>query len=143
MIPARISLVTLGAKSVPELRKFYLGLGWVETELSSDNYAVFKTAGVLLSIFPLEELMIDAGLEFTDISILYKGVTFSINVDEINEVDLIISQVKDKGGKIVKEPSDATWGGRTGHFMDPENNLWEVAWNPTSIFNEFGAMISF
>ncbi|WP_040952066.1 VOC family protein [Gorillibacterium massiliense] len=143
MIPARISLVTIGAKNVPQLRKFYQDLGWTETEISSDYYAVFKTSGVLLSIFPMDDLLKDAGLEVSEISVPYKGVTFSINVDEIAEVDLIINQVKDRGGKIIKEPSDASWGGRNGHFMDPENNLWEVAWNPTSIFNEYGAMVSF
>ncbi|WP_256757923.1 VOC family protein [Cohnella sp. WQ 127256] len=143
MIPARVSLITIGAKNVPVLRKFYQGLGWTETEISSDNYAVFKTSGVLLSIYPMEELLKDAGLEISDAPIQFKGVTLSINVDEIKDVDLIINQVKNKGGKIVKEPSDAFWGGRTGHFMDPEYNSWEVAWNPTSIFNEYGAMISF
>ncbi|MBP1156451.1 MULTISPECIES: helix-turn-helix transcriptional regulator [unclassified Paenibacillus] len=37
----------------------------------------------------------------------------------------------------------AFWGGRIAYFSDPENNLWEVAWNPTAIFDERGAMISF
>lgn len=143
MIPARVSLVTIGAMNVSILRKFYQSLGWAETEISSDDYAVFKTSGVLLSIYPMEEMLRDAGLEMPADSIPFKGVTLSINVDEIADVDSIINQVREKGGKILKEPSDAFWGGRTGHFMDPENNSWEVAWNPTSKFNEYGAMISF
>ncbi|WP_235973585.1 VOC family protein [Peribacillus faecalis] len=45
--------------------------------------------------------------------------------------------------RLEKQASDAFWGGRTAYFSDPENNLWEVAWNPDSVFDERGAMISF
>lgn len=146
MIPAKITLVTVAANSVPKLRAFYQSLGWPETDISSDQYAVFKTAGVLLSIFPVEEALQEAGLEsITSSSELpvFKGVTLSLNVDTPEQVDAIIRQVKEKGGRILNGPKDAVWGGRIGHFMDPENNLWEVAWNPTAVFNEYGAMTSF
>ena len=49
MVPERVSLITIGAENLPELRKFYQRLGWHETEISSDGYSVFKTAGVLES----------------------------------------------------------------------------------------------
>jgi hypothetical protein len=29
------------------------------------------------------------------------------------------------------------------YFADPEHNLWEVAWNPTALFDERGAMLTF
>jgi uncharacterized glyoxalase superfamily protein PhnB len=38
---------------------------------------------------------------------------------------------------------NAFWGGRTAYFSDPEHNLWEVAWNPSAVFDERGGMISF
>jgi hypothetical protein len=44
---------------------------------------------------------------------------------------------------VLREASDAFWGGRTAYFCDPERNLWEVAWNPTAVFDERGAMIRF
>ncbi len=146
MIPAKITLVTVAANSVPMLRAFYQSLGWPETDVSSDKYAVFKTAGVLLSIFPIAEALHEAGLESVSPPSeppAFKGVTLSINVDSPEQVDAIMHQVQAKGGKVLNGPSDAVWGGRTGHFMDPENNLWEVAWNPTAVFNEYGAMTSF
>lgn len=143
MIPAKISLLTIGAYDVAVLRKFYLGLGWEETEISSDDYAVFKTAGVLLSIYPLQSMLEDAGLELSLTPPSFKGVTLSLNVTKAGQVDDVMNQVREKGGNILKEAHDAVWGGRTGHFMDPENNLWEVAWNPTAVFNEYGAMIDF
>ncbi|WP_108669962.1 VOC family protein [Peribacillus acanthi] len=143
MVPQRVSLLTIGAFDLPLLRTFYKKLGWEETEFSSDTYAAFKTAGVMLSIFPIEELAKDAGVEFSLSPDTYRGVTFAINVEEPELVDSTITNIRELGGKILREPSDAFWGGRTAYFSDPENNLWEVAWNPSAVFDERGAMISF
>lgn len=143
MIPQRVSLLTIGAVDLPALRAFYQKFGWEEGEISSDNYAVFKTAGVILSLFPLEELAKDAGVKISKDMATYSAVTFAINVDSVEDVDSTIDAVRKAGGKILREPSDAFWGGRTAYFADPENNLWEVAWNPSSVFDERGAMLSF
>ena len=85
----------------------------------------------------------DAGVEITQSVDAFRGVTFAINVDKPEEVDTTIDAIRKVGGKILREPSDAFWGGRTAYFSDPENNLWEIAWNPDSVFDERGAMISF
>jgi uncharacterized protein len=143
MVPQRVSLLTIGAWNLPLLRSFYQSLGWEETEFSSDTYAAFKTAGVILSIFPIEELAKDAGVEFNHSPNTFRGVTFAINVENPELVDSTIENIRELRGKILREPSDAFWGGRTAYFSDPENNLWEVAWNPSSVFDERGAMISF
>jgi uncharacterized protein len=143
MVPQRVTLITIGAFHLPILRAFYQSLGWEETDMSSDQYAVFKTAGVLLSLFPVEELAKDAGIEITQSTNTYRPVTFAINVEEPAQVDSTMEQIRKAGGKILREPSDAFWGGRTAYFSDPENNLWEVAWNPSAIFDERGAMLSF
>ena len=143
MVSQRVSLLTIGANNLPILRKFYQSLGWEETEISSDNYAVFKTAGVLLSLFPIAELAKDAGVEFSTAPGTYRPVTFAINVETPDAVDASIEEIREAGAKILREPSDAFWGGRTAYFSDPENNLWEVAWNPSSLFDERGAMVSF
>ena len=143
MVPQRVSLITIGAFHLPALRTFYQSLGWEETDMSSDQYAVFKTAGVLLSLFPVEELAKDAGIEFTPSPKDYRPVTLAINVEQPEQVDSTIEKIRNVGGKILREPSDAFWGGRTAYFSDPENNLWEVAWNPSSVFDERGAMLTF
>ncbi|SFF07497.1 hypothetical protein SAMN05216378_4983 [Paenibacillus catalpae] len=143
MIPQRVSLITIGAYDLPSLRSFYQKFGWEETASSSDNYAAFLTAGVILSLFPIEELEKDAGVSFTQDKQSYRAVSYAINVDEPSQVDTTIEQIREIGGKILREPSDAFWGGRTAYFADPENNLWEVAWNPTAVFDERGGMISF
>ncbi|WP_042454859.1 VOC family protein [Neobacillus dielmonensis] len=143
MVFQRVSLLTIGAYNLPVLRSFYQSLGWEETESSSDSYAVFKTAGVILTLFPVAELAKDASIEFPSSPDAYRPVTFAINVDAPEQVDSTIEQVRISGAKLLREPSDAFWGGRTAYFADPENNLWEVAWNPSAIFDERGAMLSF
>ncbi|TJY41181.1 glyoxalase [Cohnella pontilimi] len=143
MVPERVSLITIGAKNLPALRSFYQKLGWSELEISSDHYCVFTTAGVLLSLFPLEELIKDSGLESVETTSGFKGITFAINVDQPQQVDLVTDEVRAAGGKIIREASDAFWGGRTSYFLDPEGNAWEVAWNSTAEFDARGAMIRF
>jgi uncharacterized glyoxalase superfamily protein PhnB len=142
-VPQRISLVTLGAENLPDLRAFYKRLGWAETEISSDSYAVFKTAGVLLSLFPIEDLIKDAEVEFQHSKAFFQRITLAINVDSPEAVDAAINSIREAGGRIIREPSDAFWGGRTAYFADPENNLWEVAWNPSAVFDARGAMVDF
>ncbi|MEM5672905.1 VOC family protein [Bacillus cereus] len=107
MVLQRVSLITIGAFNLPVLRKFYKSLGWEETEISSDTYAAFKTAGVILSIFPIEELAKDAGVSITQGVETFRGVAFAINVDNPEQVDATVEEVRKIGGKILREPSNA------------------------------------
>jgi uncharacterized protein len=145
MIPQRVSLITLGAYDLPRLRLFYRQLGWQETPFSSDTYAAFTTAGTIVTLFPVEELAKDADVQIPlpEKPPEFRGVTLAVNADRPEDVDRAIEHVRQAGGRILREPSDAFWGGRTAYFSDPEHNLWEVAWNPTAVFDERGAMLSF
>ena len=124
MVHPRISLVTIGAINLPILRSFYQRLGWQKTEFSNHQFSVFRTAGVMLALFPLTELENDA----------------KISLDDWNQEN--ISQRQIRMSKIALA-SNAFWGGRTAYCSDPEHNLWEVAWNPSAVFDERGGMISF
>ncbi|KGP72768.1 VOC family protein [Pontibacillus yanchengensis] len=141
MVPQRISLITLGCKNLPVLRDFYTYLGWKETGHGYQNYAVFKTAGVMLSLYPLQSLADDTGLEAPKNTSGFKGVSFSINVDTPEQVDDIINVVAEAGGNILKDPSNEG-DFRSACFADPEYNVWEVAYNPGSTFDERGAMLT-
>ena len=142
MVLQRLSLVTIGCFDLPLLRQFYTDLGWEETDHGYVNYAVFKTAGVLLSLYPIEDLARGTGLEIQHSTTFFKGVTFAINVDIPSQVDETIEVVRSLGGKIISEPNEATNGFRSASFADPENNIWEVAYNPDSTFDERGAMLT-
>jgi len=49
-----------------------------------------------------------------------------------------VVDLKSKGVKIVKEPQKAFWGGYSSYFADPDDNRWEVAYNPFFPFDENG-----
>lgn len=140
MIPARISIVTLGVRDLASMRAFYSGLGW-EEGISTEGFAAFKTGGAVLALFPLDELARDANSVVPPGEGGFRGVTLALNVEEKGRVDEVVGTVRAAGGRIVKEPIDADWGGRSAYFADPEGNLWEVAWMPGSSFDERGGLI--
>ena len=41
-----------------------------------------------------------------------------------------MAQAKAAGAVIVKPAQKTFWGGYAGYFQDPDQHLWEVAWNP-------------
>jgi len=140
MIPARVSLVTLGVRDLASMRAFYRDLGWSEA-ISTEVFAAFNTGGAVLALFPLDALASDANTEAATGEDAFKGVTLAVNVEEKKGVDVAIDKVRAAGGRIVKGPIDADWGGRSGYFSDPEGNLWEVAWMPESSFDDRGGLI--
>ena len=141
MIPARVSIVTLGVRDLASMRAFYRGLGWHEG-ISTEGFAAFKTGGAVLALFPLDDLARDANTAAPPgESGGFKGVTLALNVEEKAQVDEVIAEVRAAGGSVAKEPIDAVWGGRSAYFSDPEGNLWEVAWMPGSSFDERGSLI--
>lgn len=141
MIPQRVTLITIGAWDVPKLRAFYKGLGWQETDWSSDDYAVFKNAGCMFSIWSIDELSKDAETNIPSDPGFFRGVTLAINVETREQVDDVLSEAEAAGARINRPASDRFWGGRSGCFLDPENNAWEVAFNPNAVFDDKGAMV--
>jgi catechol 2,3-dioxygenase-like lactoylglutathione lyase family enzyme len=141
MIPARVSIITLGVRDLASMRAFYRGLGW-EEGISTPGFAAFNTGGAVLALFPLDELAADANTVVpASEGGAFRGVTLALNVEEKEGVDEVVAEVRAAGGSIVKEPIDAVWGGRSAYFADPEGNLWEVAWMPGSSFDERGGLI--
>ncbi|GGD25821.1 VOC family protein [Pontibacillus salipaludis] len=141
MVPQRVSLLTVGAQDISALREFYQKLGWEETEHGYSDYAVFKTAGVLFSLYSYDKLVQDTDLPIPPPG-SFKGVTFAINVDTPEQVDETLAYVKEAGGRVLKSPVTEGSSFRSAAFADPERNTWEVAYNPDSTFDERGAMLT-
>ncbi len=132
-----LHLITLGVRDFEKSKKFYTEtLGWKPSSASQDDVAFFQAGGVVLAIYPREKLAEDAltspeGQGFSGIALAY-------NARSESEVDEIISDLKAKGAKIVKEPQKAFWGGYSSYFADPDDYHWEVAYNPFFPFDESG-----
>jgi catechol 2,3-dioxygenase-like lactoylglutathione lyase family enzyme len=136
-IPARCTVVTLGAHDLPRLRAFYERLGWPERHTSTDGFASFYLDGAILALFPFDELAKDGHIPPSDVGTAFRGVTLAVNVESKDLVDATIEELRANGVTITKEPHEEVWGGRSAYFADPEGNLWEVVYAPDT-FDDAG-----
>jgi predicted lactoylglutathione lyase len=141
MIPPRLSIVTLCVRDMASMRAFYRALGWPEQSSASDEHAMFLTGGGVLALFPLEAMPREVDVELPVEPSGFRGVTLACNLDSREAVDRAFDSLRGIGAKILKEPQEVYWGGYSGYFADPEENYWEVAWNPFVSFDERGALI--
>jgi predicted lactoylglutathione lyase len=129
------NIVTLGVRDLDREREFYRRLGW-PIVLDSDDFVAFELRGIVLALFPVDKLAVDAraqaGREAEGVR-----VTVGIVVDAPEAVDELADRVRTAGGTITKPPVDAEFfEGRDAYFCDPEGNYWEIAYargdNPVS-----------
>lgn len=131
-----MTVVTLGARSVPALRAFYRAVGWRENEGSDDTFTSFTMGSVRLALYPIELLRDEAAAGAAVVeSGSWNGVTLGVNVATRDEVDVAIATAVGAGAAAVGSPVERDWGGYTGYFADPEGHRWEIAWAP--FFTDF------
>jgi uncharacterized protein len=128
MVPARLTVLTIGARDLASLRDFYKRLGW-PLVVDTDDFAAFQTTGAVFTLYSIDQLAADANATAVNTE-GFNGVTPAVNVDARDEVDEAIEAARLAGAEVVKPPVDMEWGGRSGYFADPEGNYWEVAWVP-------------
>jgi catechol 2,3-dioxygenase-like lactoylglutathione lyase family enzyme len=131
-----LHIITLGVRDLETSRKFYAEtLGW-SIARPQEGVAFFQAGGVVLVLFPREELAKDALVAADGHG--FAGISLAHNAHSEAEVDGIIGDLRSKGVKIVKEPQKVFWGGYSSYFADPDGYLWEVAYNPFFPFDERG-----
>ena len=133
----RISIVTLGVDDLERSLAFYrdgLGLataGIVGREFEYGAVAFFDLQpGLKLALWPRSSIARDTGIDPTPSSAT--EFTLGHNVSSRQEVDAVMQQAKAAGAVIVRKAQPTFWGGYAGYFQDPDNHLWEIAWNPDS-----------
>ena len=135
-----LHIITLGAKDFKKSVEFYSKtLGWKASSNSNDGIVFFQVGGVVLALYPREALEEDAMVTVKGFG--FPGFTLAYNARSEAEVDEIISELKSKGVKIVKEPQKVFWGGYSSYFADPDDNRWEVAYNPFFPFDDNGNLM--
>ena len=133
----RLSIVTLGVADLKISADFYENkLDWKRTDTGNDNIVFFQLNGMLLALYGIGELAKDATVDPSGNG--FKGFTLAYNARSEKEVDDIISGLRQKGVKILKDPQKVFWGGYSSYFSDPDGNLWEVAYNPYLTLDESG-----
>ena len=133
----RITLLTLGVDDLERSLRFYrdgMGLqteGIVGKEFECGAVVFFDLQpGLKLALWPRKNLAQDSGLAQAAPS--STEFTIGHNVALKAEVDAVTEQARRAGAVIVKAPHDTFWGGYAAYFQDPDQHLWEVAWNPQS-----------
>lgn len=141
-MPARLTVVTIGARDLSRLRTFYAGLGWSPLPGSDDSWAAFQLGGVLLALYPLDALAAEAAPDLSAPA-GFSGITLACNVDSEQQVDDAYAAAVAAGATSIAEPVQREWGGRSAYVADPEGTRWEIAWASGAVFDERGALISF
>lgn len=144
----RISIVTLGVGDLARSRAFYARLGWRESSASNEAIAFFQASGMALALYPRGELAADARIDVQTRSEAhlppeatgFAGFTIACNTRSRDEVDAVLAEAARAGARILKPAEDASWGGYSGYFADPDGFAWEVAWNPFFIVEDDGSL---
>ena len=131
----RITIITLGVDDLDRSLTFYrdgLGLptqGIIGKEFEYGAVVFFDLQnGVKLALWPRKSIAHD-----TRIPIQSPSATEFIlahNVSSKEEVDLVMQQAKAAGATIIKVAQETFYGGYAGYFLDPDQHVWEIAWNP-------------
>ena len=124
-MPAHLSMVVLGSRDLPNLRRFYRGLGWPERPGASDALAMFDLGSTVLTLHPSAPAT-DARTPAPEEAA--GAVTLVLDVDRREAVDAAVAAALAVGATPVSGPADQDWGGRSAVVADPEGHRWEVLW---------------
>ena len=125
----RITLITLGVKNLQRSKDFYINtFGWKPLKTSNESILFFQLNGIQLALFPQESLADDAGVPADGKG--FRGFSLAYNVGSEKEVDELVAALEEKGVKVLKHPGKVFWGGYSSYIADPDENLWEIAYNP-------------
>ncbi len=126
----RLSLITLGVRDVSRARRFYEALGWhVDggADDETDQIAFFQAGGLIVALWERGKLERDSAVEDAG---GWGGVTLAYCVRSPDEVDAVLAEAREAGGRIGRPAAATFWGGYSGVFIDLDGHPWEVAHNP-------------
>ncbi len=134
----RLSFVTLAVADLARSKAFYEALGWKASPVGEGlGIVFFQLNGIVMGLFPRQELADDAGVENTPTG-GFGGITLSHNVRSVDEAEAVMAKVAAIGAAITKPLHKAFWGGHVGYFADPDGHPWEICFNPAAVFDADG-----
>lgn len=135
-----LSFLTIGVHDLDKMKNFYENcFGWKPLK-DSDGIVFFKLNGFIFGLYPKHDLAHDVGVNQDGTG--FKGITMAINFGSETEIDEVFSKLVQKGAKAIKAPEKVFWGGYRGYIADPENNYWELAFNPFLELDSAGNVVS-
>ena len=132
---SRIKVLTLGVRDLERSLAFYRdGMGLptngIIGQQFKDGAVVFfdMNDDLILALYPTTSLSKDANITATQARL--GAVSIGHIVQSREEVDAVMKQAEQAGAVVTDPPHDRFWGGYSGYFHDPDDHLWEIAWNP-------------
>jgi len=136
----RLSVITLGTHNLSAMKSFYSDkLGW-KTVAENKDIVFYKMNGFLFSLFSRNSLATGAGVSAKGDG--FRSFVLAYNVNSKQEVDGLFDELKAKDIKILKEPQDTSFGGYFFYFVDIEDNVLEVAYNPYVLLDDAGNIVT-
>ena len=111
-------------RDLPTCTAFYrdtLGLTVAE---SGPDHVVFKVGELYL--FLLEATGAARMMSEEPLDVPSGGGSHVLLAARVDDVDALYADLKAKGVKLLRPPTDQPWGFRTAYFADPEGNYWEI-----------------
>lgn len=125
----RLTIITLGVSDINNSIDFYENkMGWKRSNMSNSDIIFYQLKVILLALYSRNELAKDATVGASGSG--FKGFTLAYNARSEKEVDDVVASLKMSGVKIIKESQKVFWGGYSSYISDPDENLWEIAYNP-------------
>lgn len=135
----RITFFTLGVDNLARMSQWYQDVfGWTPLK-NEEGVCFFKVGGSILGLYPSADLAEDIGIQQDGSG--FKRVALAINLRSEKEVDAAIENLRAKGARIIRDPENVFWGGYRGYIADPEDNYWEIVYNPFLELDEYGNVI--
>ncbi len=132
----RISVVTIGVTNLAISQRFYEnGLGWTIGS-TAEQIKFFQLNGLIFALYPIDALAEDAQVPNKRAG--FSGITLAYCARSKEEVKEVLKRAENAGARITKPAQDVFWGGYSGYFADPDDHLWEVAYNPFWKIDEKG-----
>ncbi len=123
----QISVITLGIADLLRSRRFYVdGFGWSPV-FENEEIIFYQMNGFVLGTFEksaLEKDMNRPGLASPG------AFSLAHNVPSQADVGRVMDRLADAGGRIVRAADAPVHGGFRGYVADPDEHMWEIAWNP-------------
>ena len=127
----RLTIITLGVSDMRASIAFYEALGFTRKfRATGEVVAFFDTGGIVLGLFPWDQLAQDATLPDHPRPKTLRGATLAWNCRSAEEVEAVLDFAIAKGASMLKPAHATDYGGYSGYFADPDGHPWEVVVAP-------------
>jgi catechol 2,3-dioxygenase-like lactoylglutathione lyase family enzyme len=123
----QISVITLGIADLSRSRHFYAeGFGWTPV-FENPEIVFYQMNGFVLGTWltsAMEADMQRSGLARPG------AFTLAHNLPARDAVQPLLDRLSRSGGRILRMADAPPHGGMRGYVTDPDDHIWEIAWNP-------------